>query len=247
MKFLKTCIILGSVLIFGNTFAASVFECEKGGYEKFDCFIEKATEKQDVRMTMTNTLDIFGIINETTSLVTLETKETGQYLYSAKVLDSRVYFSEEMINEAKIEGTSQADIDKQVLELNQTQDSLIGITNKCAFSETDYPKFLAILEENKLGNFSTEDFSFADCNVMMHAKLYSTQTKISHLAPGGTLREGGNTWIGNEKGEAVLQSKPEVETTPQKLHSEPLQVSLPQTGSNILSRLWESIRIFFGL
>ena len=127
-----------------------------------DCFIDAARNCQKAKTKFTSEVNIFGIEQKTFSNYELKGMQSGKCVFYFITENVELKFSEELVQQMKSGGASQAEIDKQLEESqNLATTHIEGKDGTCNF-ETQ--RLVSLFTQWKKGTFSTKDFKDVDCS-----------------------------------------------------------------------------------
>jgi hypothetical protein len=158
-------------LVFGTR---GIKDCK----EDMDCFIDAASECRPAMVTMVNSVDLFGLVATSTTLI--ETRGLDDFdrcIYYDRQLDTSVEFSDELKENMLSQGKTEQEIRAQEALANEAAKLAAGIQKICKFPVDE---LTAMLERWKQGSFSggascsladgecqlTGDFENKDCDVI---------------------------------------------------------------------------------
>ena len=122
----------------------------------FDCFIEAAESCEEATMTREMSVSQFGIITTATNSMEVRGMENGKCVYYQKTIKSEVTFSEEFREQLREGGATQAEIDAQLAQANQSAQTTVGYEVTCKFEPEE---LAAMLERWKEGEYSMADLA----------------------------------------------------------------------------------------
>ena len=158
----------------------------------FDCFIEASRNCTPANRTSDITVNIFGIVQTTTSFN--EIKEGGtpsNCTFYVRTESMNLKFSEELVKQMKAGNATDEQIKLQEEESNKQADFAEGLDGTCIFKTED---LTSMLNRWKTGAFSTEDWVAARCS----GKMFSQQDL--------TLSENQSLNQSSEENECVVSS-----------------------------------------
>ena len=130
----------------------------------FDCFIKASKGCNQAKMTHTSTVNIFGMIQTTTSFFEIKGIEEDKCIFYIRNEKNDLKFSDEIIQQMLANGITQEQIQEQEQEANKNADLAEGIDGTCRFNTND---LTLTLNKWKMGEFSTDDYSIAECSGKM--------------------------------------------------------------------------------
>ncbi|MBT4375861.1 hypothetical protein HOD29_00595 [archaeon] len=135
----------------------SYFDCglEEGVYVN-DCFVEASINCTATEFSNKVSLDLFGIILETNSLLRIKENE-GKCVFYEEAVSLSIAYGEEMIGELLAQGYTQEEIDSEEVLANEGVQDYLGAWTECSFNKED---LTGVLEKWKEGDLS----SSAECS-----------------------------------------------------------------------------------
>jgi len=130
-----------------------------------DCFIQAAETCRKANVTITKSIDLFGMFTTTgTSYQEIKGGRNGNCTIYFRTEKVDVKFTEEFIRKMKVKGATQQQIEQAELKANKNADLTEGMDGVCIYkTET----LVALLKKWKDGNFSTSDWKGGNCRGTM--------------------------------------------------------------------------------
>ena len=141
----------------GNTKSSTIKECGSN----MNCFIDSARNCQKAKIMSTTNIDLFGIEQTTSSYYELKGMQSGKCLFYLRTESVDLELSDELIQQMKSDGASQAEIDRQLQDSQNLAEQLEGRDGTC---KIETQKLVTLLTDWKQGKFSTEDLKNVGCS-----------------------------------------------------------------------------------
>lgn len=128
-----------------------------------DCFIDAAKACCSAKLLVESDVSFFGMMMiHSENYMEIRGLEDERCLLFKRVDDNYAYFSSETRQELLYDGATEAEIDQEVLEMNEDSKNIIGKGGTCKYLVDD---LVFLLEEEKKGSFrfSTEDNEKNSC------------------------------------------------------------------------------------
>jgi hypothetical protein len=130
-----------------------------------DCFIEASASCRPATVTYTVTVDVFGLLMTSRSLLEIKGLEADKCVFYMKTEQVDIEFSEELIQQMLAGGATQEQIEEQEKAANEQADMTTeGADGACRFDAADLAAMLSRWQE---GAFSSEDWAVAECGGAM--------------------------------------------------------------------------------
>ncbi|MGI5835452.1 MAG: hypothetical protein ACOX87_03030 [Chloroflexota bacterium] len=124
------------------------------------CFIQASESGSQAKVDYTVSINFFGMLSSTTSLLEIHGREGDRLLFSSKIVRIEVDLSDDIKNEARATGKSDAEIQQEIEKMNADAQAAVGTGTQCRFPQ---PNLTATLKRWQNGEFSTEDFNPEYC------------------------------------------------------------------------------------
>ena len=130
-----------------------------------DCFIRASSTCQVANVTRNLTVDSFGMLMSATTYMEIRNApEAGKCMLYSLSMDSSAKFSDSTVVAALAKGISMDEIRKQEAESTKQARAAIGLSGTCKYGAAELS---ALLNKWKAGQFSSSDYSGADCSGKM--------------------------------------------------------------------------------
>lgn len=126
-----------------------------------DCFVHNIQSEQGAKMTDTFYLNIFGIHLTTTSDLEHTILADG-YQISQVIKDQSVSYDEELLDMLREYGYTESDIAEMKKDVEEEMENVVGQAFTC--KHNDKEALVTVLQAWSLGNFTSNDLNFADCD-----------------------------------------------------------------------------------
>ena len=125
-----------------------------------DCYSRAVETCQKANVTITKSLDLFGIIVTATSYSEIRGGEKDACTIYFRTEKVNVKYSEELIRKMEERGQTQQDIEQAEWEANKEADATEKTEGVCTFKTEN---LVALLQKWKRGSFSTDDWKGVNC------------------------------------------------------------------------------------
>lgn len=130
-----------------------------------ECFIEATDLDQPAKAIERATVNLFGILYSSVAPLQIQARDaSGRYFFEQIIEDVDISISEEIRAELLSEGKTQEEINDAIIQMQESADTTLGIIKRCRYTDKD--AMVSLLREWRQGNFSTEDFNFAECETI---------------------------------------------------------------------------------
>ncbi len=129
--------------------------------DDYACMIGAAESCRPAQATVTTTIDMFGMLITTNSSYQILGLESDQCVFYLRTGQQTIAFGDEFVQQLRDNGVTDEQIQQQLEEANRQAATVEGLDGTCRFHNS--ADLAALLGRWRDGQFSTEDWSTADC------------------------------------------------------------------------------------